>query len=201
MATRLGSKTAKRQSAGVGKRPVSRLRDRLDSKRSSRLLAALAEPERLRIIQCLEKGPCRCGGDLQSAALAAGQHFASSAISAACGAGALAAAWTAYRLFACARPFSGRRMGTRRLHLILGSAGLSWGALSISSRVRARADQKRKTAPRLPNVEGTWIGQWEPSGVANASTARGGSQRNQLHRQKRWRSLACDFRRRIRSCV
>src|SRR5882757_3895566 len=61
MAKRRAATATPKRAAKAGKPPVERLRDRLDSKRSSRLLAALAEPERLRIVQCLEKSPSSVG--------------------------------------------------------------------------------------------------------------------------------------------
>ena len=176
----------KRTGAGANGPRAGRLRDRLASKRSARLLGALAEPERLRIIQCLEYGPPRSVGEIcktLGSALANVSHHLQH----------LRRAGLVRR----------RRRGRNILYsltpgLFRPPRGDDPAVLDLGPcRLELRGDKapapetiddppakpgghaRRRAAAQsrslaTPRVEGTWTGQWEPSAAANASVARGG---------------------------
>jgi ArsR family transcriptional regulator len=182
MATRPASRALAKPRKGRG-RPaagaVPRLRDRLNANRSSRLLGALADPERLRIIQCLESGPravgevCRALGsplanvshhlqNLRHAGLVRAQRRGRNVIYS-----------LTPNLF---RPPDGDAPAA----LDFGSCRVELGRAADLPPIpgpqtapdRSGARSARRPAP-APRVEGRWSGQWQPSGAANASTARG----------------------------
>lgn len=186
MAKRPASAAASGRKAGIGSRPVARLRDRLDSKRSSRLLGALAEPERLRIIQCLEKGPCAVGEICKALRSPVAnvshhlQHLRHVGLVRVQRRGRHMLYSLTPGLF---RPPEGDAppafdFGVCRLELggVADKAAVP-NALDDTP-VKSRGGGRGKAPAQLddlhpPKVEGTWTGQWTPSNAANASVARG----------------------------
>jgi DNA-binding transcriptional ArsR family regulator len=183
MPTRPASNAASGHAVGIKKRPIARLRDRLDSKRSSRLLAALAEPQRLRIVQCLEKGPCSVGEICRAlrSPLANTSHHLQYLRHV-----GLVRVQRRGRnmLYSLApglfRPPEGDAppafdFGVCRLELggVVDKVTGANVAAERPARSESRSRQKASATVDLPAVEGTWIGQWRPSNAGNASVARG----------------------------
>jgi DNA-binding transcriptional ArsR family regulator len=170
------------------KHPVARQRERLDSRRNTRLLAALAEPQRLRIVQSLENSPGRCVGEI-------------------CRALDLPLANVSYHLqflrnvglvrrerrgrnilYSLAPALFRPPMGGAPAAIDLGHCRLELGH-TVEVAIAAHAPRHKSSqsggrrragsaAPqtgdlRVPHVEGRWVGQWEPSDAAHASAARG----------------------------
>ncbi len=183
---RMATRTAKAGEVdrSVGNRPVARMRDRLDSKRSSRLLAALAEPARLRIIQCLERGPNTVGevGRAIGFSMANTSHHLQYLRQAGLVQSQRRGRHIEYSLTAgLFRPPVGDSapafdFGSCRVELSgeceKPGAGARGAAKTGAAGAKAVANGRAR-AKGGPHVEGVWVGEWEPSGAAKASTERG----------------------------
>lgn len=170
-----------RPASGGTKRPktasrpaVARLRDRLNSNRSSRLLGALADPARLRIIQCLELGP-RSVGDVRQA-LGSPLANISHHLQQLRHAGLVRSQRRGRHIIYSLSPGLFRPpAGDAPAALDFGTCRVELGRAAGSPKARGRGRRKSPGSdqPPAPHVEGRWTGQWQPSGAANASTARG----------------------------
>jgi len=181
MAARRVAKSASRRT-GIDKRPVERLRDRLDSKRSSKLLAALAEPERLRIVQCLEKSACSvteiCTA-LRSPLANTSHHLQYLRH-----VGLVRVQRRGRNMLYSLSPGLFRppegdappafEFGSCRVELSgVAEKATVAGALE-HTRVRPRGRGKKLAeAEHPPQVAGRWVGEWTPSNAADSSLARG----------------------------
>jgi DNA-binding transcriptional ArsR family regulator len=143
------------------------------------LLAALADPARLRIIQCLERGP-RSVGEVRQALgspLANISHHLQQLRHAGLVRPQRRGRHIIYSLTpSLFRPPAGDTPAT----LDFGSCRVELGRAAEPTRLRRRG--RGKLPPRsnelpAPHVEGTWVGGWEPSDAANASVARGAGRR------------------------
>jgi DNA-binding transcriptional ArsR family regulator len=182
--------TRRASAAAGGKRARRPPVARLASKRSARLLGALAEPERLRIIQSLESGPPRSVGEISRALgspLANVSHHLQHLRRAGLVRRKRRGRHILYSLApALFRPPEGGApavldLGPCRVHLAGGDT--AWDPIASAdgppkSRGPGRGRRGAATAghddlQHAPRIEGAWTGRWEPTSAANASTARG----------------------------
>lgn len=185
MAARNTVKGKGSRKAAVARPPVARLRDRLNSRRSSKLLAALAEPERLRIVQCLEKGAftvseiCKAMRSPLANVSHHLQYLRHVGLVRVERRGRNMLYSLAPGLF---RPPEGDAppafdFGVCRVELAgVVETGAIERAMTAESSSGSRSKDRKTSAAaeaEAPRVEGDWTGQWTPSNAGNASTARG----------------------------
>lgn len=176
MATRPASTAAARRRKGASPPAVARLRDRLDSNRSSRLLGALAEPARLRIIQCLERGPRTVTEVRQALAspLANISHHLQQLRHAGLVRAQRRGRNVIYSLTpGLFRPPEGDAPAALDFGYCRVELGRSTDKVPEGNSTKVRGAARSRGRLPVPHVEGRWTGEWQPSGAANASTARG----------------------------